>query len=89
MNPEELKARLRALHQDLDAGGPVDPELKTLLELLGEDIHKLLDESDDTVEDHASVSERAEAAAARFTADHPQIAPILREIADALGRMGI
>ena len=83
---DKLKETLSSLHERLEATEDVDPELADLLRTLDADIQKLLE----TGEPEASgLANRAENAVSRFAANHPQLEPILREIADALARVGI
>ena len=83
---DRLKDRLANLHERLAATDDVDPELRELLTVLDRDIHKLLEGDDAQPDDLAG---RAESAASRFAANHPQLEPILREIAAVLARAGI
>lgn len=82
----QLKDTLANLHKRLEAAEDIDPELRELLTVLDGDIHKLLE----TGQPEASgLASQAESVASRFAANHPQLAPILREIADALARVGL
>lgn len=84
-----IQARLAELHRELEKAGSVDPQLRKLLEQLDADIDRLLgpEESEDDLQQ--SVEEQIDAIAAGFAARHPTLDAVLREIAAALGRMGI
>lgn len=82
MDLDTIKATLRQLHQEIETGGKLDPELVSLLQTLEEDLHKARPAED-------SLTERAQSISARFSADHPYLASTLRDLADALGKMGI
>ncbi len=84
---DRLKDTLANLHERLAATEDVDPELRQLLTVLDRDIHKLLEGDQAGAED--DLAGRAESAASRFAANHPQLEPILREIAAVLARAGI
>ncbi len=89
MNIDQLKSTIRDLHTDLDKTGQLDPELKELLQLLDEDLHRLLSRQADESLDTSGISERLESMAADFATQHPKLAPVLREVADALAKVGI
>lgn len=88
MDKEKLKNTLHKLHADLE-NVEVDAELKSLLNVLDNDIASLLKQD---VHDNAtanSLAERAQAISAEFAARHPRIEPILRELGAILERIGI
>jgi len=87
MNAEELKGALRRLRSELDRHGPLDGELRTLLRELDEDIHQSLREQQ--VGAPSGLIERAEALEVQFAAKHPEVEGVLRQVIDALARMGI
>ena len=89
MNIDRLKSTLRDLHADLETTGNVDPELRELLGQLDGDLHRLLETDTPDPSVTSSIRDRLEFVAADFTAQHPQLGPVLREIADALARIGI
>lgn len=85
----DLKNTLISLHANLSATEKVDPELIALLQVLDSDIHSLLGKSAPDSEQAANLAERAQAYAAQFAAQHPNIEATLRELSDVLGKMGI
>ncbi|MBC3916085.1 DUF4404 family protein [Undibacterium sp. CY18W] len=90
MKSEHLKNLLTQLHQELAGAGPVDEELKSLLETLSTDIHQVLTTSkqhDDPV--FAALSERSQALSAKFAAQHPKLEPALRELGTMLEKIGV
>ncbi|NMM28126.1 MAG: DUF4404 family protein [Glaciimonas sp.] len=89
MNTNSLKQTLTRLHANLETAENVDPELKEILRVLDNDIHKLLekDTTDTTITDE--LIDRSQAISAQFAARHPQLEPILRELGQILNRMGI
>lgn len=95
MSNEQLKSTLKELHRHLEsAGGSVDGELKNLLQVLDSDIHELLQKespAEDTAADaeEGVLASRAQALAARFAAQHPQLEGALRQLGMTLERMGI
>ncbi|MFZ6756533.1 DUF4404 family protein [Undibacterium sp. Ji50W] len=89
MKSEHLKDLLTQLHQELAGAGPVDEELKSLLETLSTDIQQVLTTSkhDDPV--FAALSERSQALSAKFAAQHPKLEPALRELGTMLEKIGV
>ena len=90
MKANRIKETLRRLHEDLDARNVVDPELRALLLELDADIHALLGRrgSNDETE-AANLVDRLEAFEADFASEHPTVERFVRELIDALGKMGI
>lgn len=91
MTSEQLKDTLRQLHTELANAPEPDPELQALLATLERDIHGVLEKNADTTPAPASpgVADSIESIAARFEAEHPNLAPALRQVGEALSRMGI
>lgn len=90
MTTEQMKETLRQLHAELESGATPDPELRALLETLERDIHGVLDQpADAPPADAAGVTDSIESAAVRFEVDHPTLAPALRQVGEALSRMGM
>lgn len=86
MNKEQLKSQLSQLHQDLAGQPSLDDENRVLLQQLAEDIQLLLDDESSAEE---GLVERLEQQSVRFENEHPTLGSTLRQIIDALGRMGI
>lgn len=86
---KDIKSTLRDLHQSLEQAGPIDPETRELLSQLDQDLHRVLAAREEVREEEAGLQERLEAVAAGFDSRHPQLSAILREIGDALSRVGI
>ncbi|NIP18030.1 MAG: DUF4404 family protein [Xanthomonadales bacterium] len=89
MDTEQLKSTIRELHADLERAGPADPELRELLQQLGDDLHRLLAAREQVEKERSGFQERLEALATEFDSRHPQLAGVLREIGAALSRVGI
>ncbi len=82
---EQLKAKLTHLRESLSSIEQLDEESRTLLSQLDTDIQSVLagQSSDD------SLDSRIEQQAVQFEGKHPQMSAILRDIMDALSKMGI
>jgi ABC-type transporter Mla subunit MlaD len=89
MTAENLKESLKRLHANLESTGQVDPELKSLLKVLDDDIHKLLTQEARDAPEASALAEQAQSISARFAAQHPRIEPVLRDLANILASMGI
>ena len=86
MGDEDLRDLLARLHARLGSAKSLDGESRKLLTTVARDIDKTLARSGSGKQ---RASERLETLAARFDADHPAIAEVLRDIVDTLGRAGI
>jgi chromosome segregation ATPase len=89
MSTDNLKDALKKLHANLESTGTVDAELKSLLKVLESDIQNLLSKKEESASDLNSLATQAQSLSARFATEHPQMEQIVRELADALARMGI
>jgi hypothetical protein len=89
MGMDALKEKLKELHSALESAESPDVELTQLLRVLDTDIQSLLAKQASGAGDAAGLADRAQAISARFAAQHPRIAPILRELNDMLARIGI
>jgi len=87
MSIDNLKNTLKDLHGHLASAGPVDPELRSLLQQLDDDIRHLLNRQEGEPEN--GLAERAQQLSARFAAQHPQLEGALRELARTLDSLGI
>lgn len=85
---DSIKTSLKKLRESLDQGKPVDEETLALAQGLEIDIQKILDTN--TLEDTTSSSlDIALALESRFALEHPIAATCVREIINALHKMGI
>lgn len=80
----ELLARLRREIQDAE----LDDDTRSMVRDLDAEIHDLL-ETGGGAENSDSVVEKARELETSFAAEHPTIERFLREVIDALVRMGI
>ena len=87
----DLKARLKALHRQLQETNDVDPELETLLRQLDSDIDRALERRAEQQLDANTygLGSRTQEAAARFDSRHPTVSTGLRELGNLLSNMGI
>lgn len=87
MTIDEMKSALEQIHLELRSGTKVNPEVVDLLRVLESDIHAILDE---TVEGTTpGVTDRLNKLALQFEVEHPQAAPVLRQVGEALSRVGL
>ena len=90
MPAKNIKNSLKKLHTSLETIENPDQELVALLKQLDDDIQKILLENPENSDSPASaLTDQVRALGTRFANDHPQLEPILRELADTLGKMGI
>jgi len=86
---DNLKNSLTSLHASLASTEQVDPEMIALLQILDSDIHLLLGKVTPDASQASDLAGRAQEYAAQFAAQHPHVEASLRELASALGKMGI
>ena len=86
MSTEEIKALLSRVHDALQ-DTEVDASTRELLADLDQDIHAILRGPGEPAQ--AGVLEKAERLETEFAAQHPLAERFLRELMDALARMGI
>ncbi len=75
---DDLPSLLRRLHAELERANTLDDESRALLKVLARDLQRF--------EMHLSSTRGF---AVRFEAEHPDMAAILRQIADMFGKAGI
>ena len=88
MSDNKVKDLLARLHKELENTENVDSETLKMVRDLDEDIHRLV-ETDAGAGDIDSVLDRATSVETRFAVDHPVAERFLREIMDALAKVGI
>ena len=88
MKEQKLNELLSSLHDELEKTDQVDPDTLALVRDLDEEINRLLD-TDNPEEKFDSVIDQAKAVETRFAVDHPVAESFLRQIIDALARVGI
>ena len=85
MDKTELNTLLNDLHEALRATPRVDPQLQTALQTLEHDIQRVLN-----AQAHASgLGEQLQDAETRFAVEHPNLAAVLRDALEKLGKMGV
>ena len=91
MEKQELLKTLQALHDDLSQADKVDPDAERLLRTVTTDIHRLLDEQQESPEeeDSSSLSSQLRGMVLEWEAEHPRIARLIGQAADALSNLGI
>ena len=86
MSDKNLNQLLSELNQALENIEEIDPETRALVKDLDEDINRLLESGE---EDFDGVMDRAQSVQARFALEHPVAERWVREIIDALAKVGI
>lgn len=88
MNQPNLKELLQSLNRALENTDSVDTETLQLVRELDAEIHRLT-EAGAQADEVEGVMDQARAIETRFALDHPVAERFLREIIDALARVGI
>jgi hypothetical protein len=90
MTEKSLNELLSQLNEALEGIDEIDAETRRLVEDLDEDINRLLDtDTESAPEDFESVTDRARSIQSQFAVEHPVADRFLREIIDALAKVGI
>jgi hypothetical protein len=87
MTKDELRARLAALHEELDGVNSVDAETRTLLQQLAADIQPILEPSggDASRTEHTdSLKERLAQSITAVEGAHPKLARTLSDLVDVM-----
>ena len=88
MSQNDLKDLLSRLNEALEGTKQVDEDTLALVRELDEEIHRLT-EAGAAPDDFDNVLDQAKSMETRFAVDHPVAERFLREIIDALSRVGI
>ena len=72
---------------ELRNGAQANPEVVDLLRVLETDIHAILNETAEGTT--PGVTDRLNKLALQFEVEHPQVAPVLRQVGEALSRVGL
>lgn len=89
MTNEELHGQLQQLHRELEQAKSIAAEDRDMLSHLMSDMVEIAQgkEPEDKPQHH--LRDQLEEKASEFEVDHPRLAAILRQVLDALNRMGI
>jgi hypothetical protein len=88
MTENNIKQLLTQLQDALEETRQVDAETLNLVRELDEEIHRLT-EAGAPPDDYEGVVDQAKSMQARFAAEHPVAERFLREVIDALAKVGI
>ena len=86
---EDLRRQIATLHASLERLDPgrVDAETRASLMLLLGDVTRLL--RGESADEDQPITDRLEALAVQFEADHPSVGVAVRQLIDALAKAGI
>lgn len=87
MTTERIRELLAELDQEI-RNSEVDAETRSALARFDTDVHRLLDPTDES-SDGEQLIERAKLLEADFAASHPALERFMREVIDALVRIGV
>ncbi|VUD51708.1 hypothetical protein TDB9533_01481 [Thalassocella blandensis] len=89
MSNDQLKQSLIKIRESLKSNEAMDEETLALAKALEIDLSKLVAADDASIEEIETSMDLATALEARFESDHPVAASFVREIINALHKMGI
>lgn len=87
MNPTELLDSLVNLRTELELSEDIDPETLEQVRAIDANMHQLIQSNELRAEE--TITEQLIDLEARFSADHPLLEKLTRELIDALAKMGI
>jgi Domain of unknown function (DUF4404) len=86
---ESLRDLLERVHERLSRSDSLDERSRELLTTVMGDIDRALKRAPKRSDQKLDAAPRLEALAVRFESEHPQLAAVLRQLIDALGKAGI
>ena len=86
MTEKKLNELLSELNEVLEQTSEIDDETRVLVKDLDEDINRLLESGEEDIE---GIVDRAQTIETRFALEYPVAERFLREIIDALAKVGI
>jgi len=91
MPRKALQKHLADLHDELASAGHLDPDLRKQLRDVADDIEALLGTSspEPAAAAGGQLRERIQRATVEFEAEHPRLARVMGDVADALTKLGI
>lgn len=89
MKNEELHSQLEQLHEELARAKTLAPEDRDVLGNLMSDMVKIAQGEEPAEKPRRTLREKLEEKESEFEIEHPRLAGVIRQILDALNRMGI
>lgn len=89
MTNDDLRSQLAQLHNELEHAKTLAPEERDVFGNLMSDMVKIAQGSEVPEKHRRSLRETLEQKENEFEVDHPRLAGVIRQILDALNRMGI
>lgn len=89
MPRQEIRSALEKLHAELEQAPPLDEDLRRLLVEVDADIHHALHQTPPEQHRIQGLRDRVEALTTDLAIQHPAAERFLRELVDALARMGV
>ena len=89
MSNEELKERLEKLHEALEKAHTLAPEKRDRFGHLMTDMVEIAQGEPNKEIHKETLKEKLEHKASDFDTDHPRLAGVIRQVLDALNKMGI
>lgn len=89
MDKDKLQQLITDLRQELQAADSADEASKEMLRRTAAEIDEAVGTGQVSEERHRSFREQLQQSAVDFEADHPQVAAVVGNIIDTLGKIGI
>lgn len=89
MNNEELKRQVDELHKELEKAQTLAPEERDMFGHLMSEMVLIAQGQNKADTDSETLREKLEHKASDFDSSHPSLAGVIRQVLEALGKMGI
>lgn len=89
MSDNELSNRLQDLHEELERASKLSTEERDVLGSLMTEMVEIANEGEQASQQPDSLMDQLEEQVNEFENRHPRLAGVLRQIIEALGKMGI
>mgnify|MGYP003675220995 FL=1 len=89
MTNEELKKHLDELHDELEKAHTMAPEERDMFGHLMSEMVQIAQGEGQSEEHKETLRERLDLKASDFDADYPRLSGVIRQVLEALGKMGI
>lgn len=86
---KDTKTLMTEIHASLAKTDNLDPELREKLVAIDQEIQRLLEKDAENTFAYAALQESVRGLAIQFAQKHPNVALLIRQLADMLSKMGV
>ncbi len=89
MDRQQVREKLKLLHDELDQVELPDSNQREILKKVASEIQDMLARQEEGIEHYSGLGERLKEAVAQIEASHPEATLLMRQVIDQLAYMGI